>query len=407
MEAVNATLPVDEPQWNSRPAWKLPGWAEPLIVVTILLSAMYITRRRDFRIIPSRADRDGYLSVHSNDSSDGLLSYDPDHGDDLPVSTTKNPPKRRNCCGLAFETPNTSRFRNHIHSRLLQKFPFLIEMFYWVINYAFYRFTSIASQKLFAGSGIWNVAQRNGIAVLEAEQESFFKFLFPIQERSVQQWFMHGHQDGLSVLNRAYALIHIPGTVGFLCWYYYVAPNFDTFSVARRTMTLTNFCAFMTFIFYPCMPPRLLPKEYGFLDTVRHDDAQSVWMGGKFVNQLAAMPSMHFGYSFIIGTTMIYHSGIFRRSLETGESRKNTFWKIFYLVLGVGYPTFILTVIVATANHYFMDALVATFFVFFSFACNKIFYVFIPLEDLLLYVIRADKPTPTTGQRFHQRGGNI
>ena len=172
-------------------------------------------------------------------------------------------------------------------------------------------------------------------------------------------------------------------------------------------MTLTNFCAFITFIFYPCMPPRLLPKEYGFLDTVRHDDAQSVWMGGKFVNQLAAMPSMHFGYSFIIGMTMVYHSGIFRRSLEAGESRKNTFWKIFYVVLGIGYPTFILTVIVATANHYFMDALVATFFVLFSFACNKIFYVFIPLEDLLLYVIRADKPVPTTGQRFHERGGNI
>lgn len=186
------------------------------MVVSILLSAMYITRRRDYSIIPSRASRGGYLSVHSNDSSDGLLSYDPDRIDDVHVSTQKNPPKRRNCCGLAFETPNTSRFRNHFHSRILQKFPFLIEMFYWVINYAFYRFTSVASQRLFAGSGIWNVAQTNGIAVLETEQESLLRFLFPIQERSVQQWFMHGHQDALSVLNRAYALIHIPGTVGYV-----------------------------------------------------------------------------------------------------------------------------------------------------------------------------------------------
>ena len=193
----------------------------------------------------------------------------------------------------------------------------------------------------------------------------------------------------------------------FICWYYYVAPSFDTFAIARRTLTLTNFCAFMTFVVYPCMPPRLLPTEYGFLDTVRHDDAQSVWMSGKFVNQLAAMPSMHFGYSFCIGMTMIYHSGLFRRTLEQGEVRKNAFWKIFYLVLGIGYPSFILTVIVATANHYFMDALVATCFVFFSFLCNKIFYVFIPLEDLLLYVIRADKPVPTTGDRFHEKGGRL
>lgn len=407
MAALNVTLPIDEPEWNSAPAWKLPGWAEPLMVVSILLSAMYITRRRDFRIWPTRNDRDGYLSVHSNDSSAGLLSFESDNSHDVSVSTTKNPPKQRNCCGMILETPNSSRFRNHIHSRLLQKFPFLIEMFYWVINYAFYRFTSIASQRLFAGPGIWNVAQANGIAVLETEQESLLSFLFPIRERSVQQWFMHGHQDALSVLNRAYALVHIPGTVGYICWYYYVAPNFDTFAIARRTMTLTNFCAFITFIFYPCMPPRLLPKEYGFLDTVRHDDAQSVWMGGKFVNQLAAMPSMHFGYSFLIGTTMIYHSGIFRRTLAPGESRKSTFWKVFYLVVGIGYPAFILTTIVATANHYFMDALVAAFFCFFSFGCNKIFYVFIPLEDIVLYVIRADKPVPTTGQRFHERGGTI
>lgn len=193
----------------------------------------------------------------------------------------------------------------------------------------------------------------------------------------------------------------------FISWYYYVAPSFDTFAIARRTMTLTNFCAFVTFVLYPCMPPRLLPKDYGFLDTVRHDDAQSVWMSGKYVNQLAAMPSMHFGYSFCIGMTLVYHSGLFRRTLERGEVRKSAWWKLFYLLVGLGYPTFILVTIVATANHYFMDAAVATCFVVLSFCCNKVFYVFIPLEDLLLYVIRADKPTPTTGDRFHERGGRL
>jgi len=152
------------------------------------------------------------------------------------------------------------------------------------------------------------------------------------------------------------------------------------------------------------MPPRLLPSEYGFLDTVRHDDAESVWMSGKYVNQLAAMPSMHFGYSFTIGMTLVYHSGLFRRTLQRGEVRKNAFWKIFYLMIGVGYPAFILTVIIATANHYFMDAMVATCFVVFSFFCNKAFYVFIPLEDWLLYVIRAEKPIPSTGDRYQEKG---
>ncbi len=81
--------------------------------------------------------------------------------------------------------------------------------------------------------------------------------------------------------------------------------------------------------------------------------------------------------------------------------------KVFYVVIGFGYPAFLLTTIVATANHYFMDALAATCFVCIAFYCNKVFYVFIPLEDLLLFIIRADKPVPTTGDRIHERGGRI
>ncbi|KAF1946901.1 hypothetical protein EJ02DRAFT_418245 [Clathrospora elynae] len=403
----NVTVP-DNGQWNSKPAWKLPGWCEPVMVSSILFFAMFITRKRDYKIFDRSSPRTGYLDNPANGSTDRLLPSDRDseHEEDMTTKNANSPKVRRVGCWKV-TTPNTSRFRNNIHSRVLQRFPFLIEMFYWIINYAFYRMTSVLSSKLFVGRGIWDVAQEHGIAVLESEEYGPLSFLFPVRERDVQQWFMHGHQDALTVLNKCYALIHIPGTVGFICWYYYVAPSFDTFAIARRTLTLTNFCAFIIFILYPCMPPRLLPKEYGFLDTVRHDDAQSVWMSGKFVNQLAAMPSMHFGYAFCIGVTMIYHSGLFRRTLEHGEVRKNLFWKIFYLALGLGYPAFILTTIVATANHYIMDALVASCFVVVSFLCNKGFYAFIPLEDLLLYVIRADKPMPTTGDRFHERGGRL
>ena len=37
----------------------------------------------------------------------------------------------------------------------------------------------------------------------------------------------------------------------FLSWYYYVAPNHNTFALVRRTMTLGNFAAFIIFTFYP------------------------------------------------------------------------------------------------------------------------------------------------------------
>lgn len=377
------------------------------MVVTILFGAMVMTRRRAYRIFAAKPGV--YKSTLDGDdsarSSDELLAHDEGGEDDAQeyIAATKNMPKTRKLLGITLKTPNTSQFKNNIHSRILQRFPFLIEMFYWVINYGFYRMTAILSNEIFAGRGIWTVAESHGLAVLDFEQHGFLSPLFP-SEQEIQQWFMHGHQDALTVLNKAYALIHIPGTVGFIAWYYYIAPSHPTFATVRRTMTLTNFMAFTTFIFYPCMPPRLLPKEYGFLDTVRHDDAQSVWMSGKYVNSLAAMPSMHFGYAFCIGCTMIYHSGIFRRKLEHGEARKSWAWKVFYLSVGVGYPAMILTTIVATANHYFLDAWIATMFVLLAFMSNKVFYVFIPLEDWFLWVLRVELPIPSTGERFRELG---
>lgn len=278
-------------------------------------------------------------------------------------------------------------------------------MFYWIVTYGFYRSTTVISQDIFSKTGIWDVAQDHGLAILNFEQFSWASFLFPIAEKSVQQWFMHGHQTALTILNRFYALVHIPGTVGFIAYWYHVAPNHKRFATVRRTMTLTNLLAFTVFVLYPCMPPRLLPHEYGFLDSVRHDDAQSVWMSGKYVNSLAAMPSMHFGYSFCIGSTLIWHSGIFRSKLEPGEARKSWLSKMIYMLIGLGYPAMILITIVATANHYFLDAAVATLVAMAAFLFNKIFLCLLPLEDLLLWILRLEKPVPSTGDRARRRRG--
>lgn len=202
-------------------------------------------------------------------------------------------------------------------------------------------------------------------------------------------------------------------------------------------MTLCNLFAFIVFIFYPCMPPRLLPPEYGFIDTVNGEDATSVWMSGNFVNRLAAMPSMHFGYAFCIGCVFLYESAalsgakhMLRRfgktrnpsdtwlpvpgadeenlngegSLAQPESEQSTSERsvpsrIAFFCFGVWYPVWVLLTIVATANHYFMDAMVATLVVMMAFASNRILMNFLPLEDLLLWALRLEKPVPTTGMR--------
>lgn len=180
---------------------------------------MFLTRRRDFQIIGKRKKgyHDSYLDSDSSSSTEDLLRYDQDNEYDSqdPLLASKHSSKRRTCCGFVISTPNSSRFSDLIHSRILQKFPFLVEMFYWIITYFFYRLTKVFSQIIFTKS-IIEVAQAHGLAILEFEQFSWASFLFPIKEHNVQHWFMEGHQGALTVLNRVYALIHIPGTVGFV-----------------------------------------------------------------------------------------------------------------------------------------------------------------------------------------------
>ncbi|KAI1608617.1 PAP2 superfamily-domain-containing protein [Exophiala viscosa] len=384
-------------------------WLEPIIVLTIMITSLTLNRRHNFRILDSNRGRSTTRSLLPHDSQASSPDGSVDSGSYLSgdsdvLTSTKYPPKKRNCCGMLVRTPNSSRFADHIHSRILAKFPFLIEMFYWVLNLLFYVLTKAIAQTFFSNyDGLRELAQDHGVLILDIEHKSWLSFLFPIQERDFQAWFLNGHLTAITFLNRIYSLVHIPGTVTFLSWYYYSAPNHDTFAVVRRTMTLGNFFAFAIFTVFPTMPPRLLPKEYGFHDTVRQADAESVWVGGNYVNQLAAMPSLHFTYAFVIGCTFLYHSGLLRRTRN--EPRKSIFTQTAFSVVGILYPLLVLTVIVATANHYYLDAVVAMITVSLSLLANKVWMFLLPAEDILCWVLRVDKPVPTTGDRLLRQQG--
>lgn len=400
-------------------------------IVSILLMAMFISRRRNFSIFNPKGSSYRPLiaredSPRTSDDTEYLYS---------PKPTLESPPKRRRLLGLwSILTPNSSRFAKHFHSRILQKYPFLVEMFYWVITYFFYRMTAYVSALWYGSTeSLWLNAQEHGISLLEFEAWALGSTSTDTSrwvEWRVQQWFIEGARSGdirrlcLTILNRAYALIHIPGTVGFIAYYYYVAPNHNRFSTVRRTMSLLNMFAFLTFTVYPCMPPRLLPEEYGFIDTVNAEDAASVFMSGSYVNKLAAMPSMHFGYAFCIGCVFIYESGFMRQwcrltkkasdyehvsDIETPDylkeqpeggvdQQRSAIARMLFLVMGVLYPSFILLCIVATANHYILDAIAAAFVVLLAFLCNRVLLNFLVLEDWLLWAWRLEKPEPTTGK---------
>ena len=187
-----------------------------------MITSLTVNRKRNFRIFNSSRGRSPTRSLLPHESQE----YSPDSladsesylsGESESLNSSKHPPKKRDCCGTVIHTPNSSRFSDHVHSRILQKFPFLIEMFYWVLNLLFYVLTKAIAQLAMSGDdGLRDLAQDHGILILDVEHKSWLSFLFPIEEAAFQGWFLNGHLTAITFLNRSYSLVHIPGTVAYV-----------------------------------------------------------------------------------------------------------------------------------------------------------------------------------------------
>jgi hypothetical protein len=237
------------------------------------------------------------------------------------------------------------------------------------------------------------------------------------------------------MINNIYSFVHIPATILFLVvlfWYTKIRRTVrrnslreilndtamppkqaEVYEQRRRTMALCNLLAFIVFTIWPCMPPRLLSDEtvqgpsgyvarqYGFVDTVHSKGGQaSVWTQNKFCNQYAAMPSLHFGYSLLIGLT-IMNIPIYELSSETQKIniRGSTFHmnipsnkRLACIALGLAYPFIILVAIVATANHFILDAVAGAMVCGIAWSFNRIMLNFLPMRDWIFWCMRIHIP---------------
>ncbi|MET7983058.1 MULTISPECIES: phosphatase PAP2 family protein [unclassified Streptomyces] len=151
------------------------------------------------------------------------------------------------------------------------------------------------------------------------------------------------HSDTLVHLaNTYYATVHFPATAAFLVWLYLRRPAHYVW--ARRVLALVTGAALVGHLAFPLAPPRLL-AETGLVDTGRvygptvygaHPAADAL------ANQFAAMPSLHFGWALMVAIGLI----------TVTRSRLRALWLL--------HPLLTLLVIVGTANHYWLDAVVAT-----------------------------------------------
>jgi hypothetical protein len=96
------------------------------------------------------------------------------------------------------------------------------------------------------------------------------------------------------------------------------------------------------------------------------------------------MPSLHFGYSLLIGLTVA--------TLPLSGIRPTSWKRISIVALGMSYPALILTAIVATANHFILDAVAGAMVCGIAWHANGILLNLCIVEDYFLWMVRIHKP---------------
>jgi hypothetical protein len=155
-------------------------------------------------------------------------------------------------------------------------------------------------------------------------------------ERAVQEW-SHGVPYLPALLGIAYMTLHFGATTFAVRWVY--RERRQAFPLVRTTLIVSTALALAGYVLYPAAPPRL--AGLGFSDTVTTHTGLNLSSDllGSFYNPLAAVPSLHVGYAFIVGGILV-----------TLAQRR------WVRVLGAAYPAFMLFDVVATGNHFWFDA---------------------------------------------------
>jgi hypothetical protein len=119
----------------------------------------------------------------------------------------------------------------------------------------------------------------------------------------------------------------------------------------RNTLVFATGLGFLIHWLWPLMPPRMF-GSLGFADSagaaIYAEDKL-----GPFANQFAAMPSLHFGWALLVGIVPL------------ALSRRRIRWVM------LAHPVLTLAAIVITANHYFLDAVLAVPVMWFGFAVAR------------------------------------
>jgi PAP2 superfamily len=147
-----------------------------------------------------------------------------------------------------------------------------------------------------------------------------------------------GHPTVVQALNLFYLIAHLGSLVIFLPWMF--IRHRDSYKHWRNVIAVFTLLSLLMQL-VTVAPPRLL-TQYGFVDTAaRYHQSAYSHIGQGMVGQLSSMPSIHVGWAIVIAIAVI----------TTSTSRWR--WLILAHPILTGYA------VVATANHYWLDGVVA------------------------------------------------
>jgi hypothetical protein len=167
----------------------------------------------------------------------------------------------------------------------------------------------------------------------------FEKSLGIFWEVELQSWILP-HDWLVTALNAFYLYGHLP-IIGILAiWmYFWHRPQY---LLMRNAFLLSGAIGLVIFLNFPTAPPRLLGvhgADLGFVDTILMEYHKSrPDTPSFFVNEYAAMPSLHLGWNLLVG-------------ISVWLATRNVIMRTFAVLM----PVAMYIDIVLTANHYIVD----------------------------------------------------
>lgn len=189
-------------------------------------------------------------------------------------------------------------------------------------------------------------ASSHALLVVSAEREMGL-----FHERAVQDAFI-GSDTITDTFNAYYGGTHFLIPAFVLVWLMFRHPAH--YGRARTALAVTTGLGFLCFWLFPLAPPRLLPARFGIVDTLvsragsGHIDSTLINAAG---DQYASMPSLHVAWAVWCALALY---PVLRH------------WALRALV--VAYPIMTTLVVVATGNHFFLDAVAGTLLAFVTWA---------------------------------------